>query len=462
MNIKKIKEYKVLKTKLLTDLSFFTRFFFKQINGQNFILNWHHKYIFKKLEQIYNKEIDNLIINIPPRHSKTTLVLMFTAWCLAKQPKSRFLYISNGDKLVNENSRTVREIINLPIYQELFNVRISLDTTAKGLWRTEDNGGITTATIQGSISGFGAGAINDYNEFYGGVIIDDPNKIADFNTERETMPSQRWIDTIRSRRNGKKTPTILIQQRTYPNDLTGYFLNNEINMNFTVIKLPVIYNNKPLWEFKMDMDDIKDLENNPETSAIFETQYMQNPVYKKGKMFNKKELQFFNDKFLQKKRKGYRIAYIDDADEGDDYFAFGLGELIGNYIYITDIIFNQKPLASNEKRVIDLCNRKKIHYLRPEINKRGKYFEQNLKNSLNFTWVDSIFNTKNKQARIYYQETNIKKRFIFRVENEQNFEYKKAMEQLYKYNRISKNKHDDVPDMLAGLAQYAIEKKILI
>ena len=81
-------------------------------------------------------------------------------------------------------------------------------------------------------SGFGAGAIDDDSYFAGAIIIDDPNKIKDFNTELENVPNERFNDTIRSRKNGKHTPIILIQQRVFPNDLSGYLLDENSGLKF--------------------------------------------------------------------------------------------------------------------------------------------------------------------------------------------------------------------------------------
>ena len=286
-------EKQVVKLLLLDDLSFFIRFFVNEVEGYKFEMNWHHKEITNQLAKIFYKETRNLIINIPPRHSKTTMACYFTAWSIAKNPKSLFLYISASDKLTNDNSRLVRSIIQSQAYIDLFGVNISQDTTAKNHWRTNSGGGITTASINGQIIGFGAGALNDNNGFQGAIIIDDPNNPKTEGTIFANLPNERFSDTIRSRRNGRATPIIVIQQRTYKNDLSGFLLSGAGQMVFAHLNLPVLIEGKPLWEKKMGLDEILSLKKDAKTSSIFSAQYMQAPqtnfegvFFKKGEHYD--------------------------------------------------------------------------------------------------------------------------------------------------------------------------------
>ena len=94
------------------DFTFFARYFFKHLKGVKFKFSKHHYQICDKLIQIYNGEITHLIINVPPRYSKTELVVkMFSAWCFAKNPKCEFIHLSYSDPLALDNSDTIKQII---------------------------------------------------------------------------------------------------------------------------------------------------------------------------------------------------------------------------------------------------------------------------------------------------------------------------------------------------------------
>ena len=152
----------------------------------------------------------------------------------------------------------------------MFGTTISKDTTAKNHWRTNENGGITTATINGQITGFGAGAIDDDDNFMGAIIIDDPNKPGVAGSELlSEEPNERFNDTIRSRRNGKSTPVIVVQQRVFPDDLSGFLLAGGGALHFDHLCLPVLIDDKPLWPQKMDAKEIEEIRTNHETAHIY-------------------------------------------------------------------------------------------------------------------------------------------------------------------------------------------------
>lgn len=453
------KELLILKARLLEDLNYFVRFFFKIINGEKFLLNWHHELIFNELTKIYNKEYDNLIINIPPRHSKTTLTTYFTAWSLAKNPESLFLYISASEKLTNDNSRTVRNILLNPIFKQLFNVEISQDTTAKNHWRTEQGGGITAATINGQITGFGAGKITDNDKFYGAIIIDDPNKINSDGSEiLSNEPNEIFNSTIRSRRNGKHTPIILIQQRVFINDLSGFLLDGKGSMKFKHINLPVIYKNKPIWAAKMDMKEINNIRTNPETAYFFDAQYMQNPREREGTIFTEKELNFFDVRKIKISETDLLISHTDVADGGGDYLSTVFALIRNNKFFIIDVVHSKNISNVTTKKIVNKLQKYKITKALFESNNQGRLYAKEvqrlaIENKLNID-IRAYPNTSNKITRILMQADFIKENVYFVNDKQQTTEYKQFMHQLIRFNANGRNKNDDAPDTLSGLCNY--------
>ena len=75
---------------LESSLHQFIEYFFPIMEGVDFIFKEHHSLIIDELEAVYAGDINRLIINIPPGYGKTELVVvLFSAWCLAKEPRSR-------------------------------------------------------------------------------------------------------------------------------------------------------------------------------------------------------------------------------------------------------------------------------------------------------------------------------------------------------------------------------------
>ncbi len=85
---------------------FFTRYFFKYHQGIRFHLNWHYALIVDTVQKVIDRELKNVVINMPPCSSKTELVAInLIARGLALNPRARFLHISYSDDLALLNSK---------------------------------------------------------------------------------------------------------------------------------------------------------------------------------------------------------------------------------------------------------------------------------------------------------------------------------------------------------------------
>ena len=144
-------EREVLRKTLEDDFLLFVAYFFHIQNGLKFRLNEHHEQIAEALMKCHLKEWIRLVINIPPRYSKTELaVVMFIAWSLAKNPRAQFIHLSYSDELALDNSARVLELIQLDEYQELWPISLKPDRKSKSLWRTEQGGGLKAGAAGGA------------------------------------------------------------------------------------------------------------------------------------------------------------------------------------------------------------------------------------------------------------------------------------------------------------------------
>lgn len=127
-------EYKLAaaKAKCTQSHLFFTRYFFKQRNGDKFLINWHHEYMADEIEKVFKGETENLVINVPPGSSKTEMtVITAIARGLALNPRARFLHLSYSDDLATLNSQQARDVVTSEEYQALWPAKIAADTKAK-------------------------------------------------------------------------------------------------------------------------------------------------------------------------------------------------------------------------------------------------------------------------------------------------------------------------------------------
>jgi hypothetical protein len=142
---------------------YFTLFMFKARKGFAWLRAPHHKLICEALERVYRGECKRLIINIPPRGSKTEIVVInFMAWALGKAPDSEFIHTSYSARLASNNAWQCRELVQSAEYKAIFpNVKLRGDSKAKDEWRTEAGGIVYAVGAGGTITGYGAGKHRD-------------------------------------------------------------------------------------------------------------------------------------------------------------------------------------------------------------------------------------------------------------------------------------------------------------
>jgi len=275
----------VTKVRLLTELEFFVRWFFKEQTGKKFTVAKPHKKIIEALHAVARGEITRLVINIPPRYGKTELaVKAFVAWALANNPSAKFIHLSYSDDLALDNSSTVRELVKSEEFQKYFPIQIKSDSDSKKKWHTAQGGGLYATSAGGAITGFGAGGVgrvyegtgSDADGFGGAIIIDDPLKPDDaFSDTKRDVINRRFNNTIASRVNSQETPIIVIMQRLHEEDMTGFLLGGGSGEEWHHVCLPAIDDDMPLWEAKHDIETLRRMEKaDPYT---FAGQYMQRP-----------------------------------------------------------------------------------------------------------------------------------------------------------------------------------------
>jgi len=457
-------ELAIAKYRCDNSLLYFTRFWYRILRGTKFIVNWHHEDMCNNLDDVSNYTLSFLGISIAPRMSKTELAAVnFIARGISKNPSSNWLYITASDELRSETSTRIRDIVSHPYFKRMYGIELKKDQSAKNLWRTNKGGGLKTATIFGQITGFGAGQMIEHNEelenylrdFEGCIVMDDINKTDDAEnlTANNTKVTRVISNTVLSRKNSADTPIINIQQRAGTEDAQAYFMKlyaGDPKARFMIY--PIIKDGESLWPWKMPMEEIKKLEKSPETSHVFQTQYMQNPQPLEGLMFPESEIKRF-EKLNDQIEDVPTFAYVDTADDGEDSLSMPIVKIINEKCFLIDVIFTKENLTITEDQIVAKCKELKIDYLFVENNKEGSLFVGNLRKRLPDISISGIRNTTKKTERIWAQSGWIMNNIYFKKEYDSLSEYGKFMKELTGYLKTGKVKHDDAPDSIAGLSK---------
>ena len=257
--------------------------------------------------KVYRGEITYLAITLPPRYTKTEIVIKaFVSWCLAKNSRCKFIHLSYSDDLALDNSSAIKETIQSDEYQNRWPMVLKQDSQSKKKWFNTDGGGMYAVATGGQITGFGAGAVADPDEgfvFEGAILIDDPLKPDDARSETlRNRPNERFNNTIKSRVNSKSTPIILIMQRLHEEDLAGFLLDGGSEHKFFHLNLPALNEDGPsefdprekgeaLWPAKHDEDDLEAMRLSD--ADMFAGQMQQRPAPSDGNIFKDQYFKFY-------------------------------------------------------------------------------------------------------------------------------------------------------------------------
>ncbi|WP_312057662.1 phage terminase large subunit [Acinetobacter courvalinii] len=352
---------------------FFTRRFFLPRMGFKFSVNWHHEYIAWAIDEVIAGRIKNLVINVPPGSGKTELLTNLISRGIARNPRSRFLYLSFSQSLVEDVSATARNIVKSNDFQELWPVKISTATDAKSNWKTTvdgyDAGHVYSASMGGQVTGRRAGTLADEG-FTGAIVLDDPLKPEDaFSKSARKKANRKILNTVNSRKAKSDTPIILIMQRLHVEDPTNFVMTGNVPGDWEQICIPALidddyisqlpeniqakvprgverdeYGRQSYWPLKESLESLLQLEKGGEdkdgatvSRYTFASQYMQNPKKLGGDLVKSE----WFPRYLELPILKWRAIFADTAQktkEHNDYSVFlcaGLG--YDNRLYIIDV-----------------------------------------------------------------------------------------------------------------------------
>lgn len=223
--------------KLISDLQssflLFIKTFYPLLTGRQFLISSpisrepHVITVCRELVKCANLESLRTIVNIPPGHGKSTMLAFWVAWCFSKYADCRFLYISYAQTLAATHTDTIRRIMMMREYRDLFGIELRSDSKAKDKFQTTAGGQVVGLGSTGAITGLDAGYPN-LPRLSGAVIMDDMHKPDEVfsDTMREKVINN-YRDTIQQRARSANVPFIGLGQRLHEADLWAYLLEGK-------------------------------------------------------------------------------------------------------------------------------------------------------------------------------------------------------------------------------------------
>jgi len=247
---------------------------FVQSIWTEFINGDHHVKMAKAFDDIAEGKLKRLIINMPPRHTKSEFAShLFPAYLLGKNPKLKIIEATHTADLAINFGRKVRDLIDREDYKNLFpETELKADSRSAGKWLTNKGGEYYAAGIGGALAGRGADLF----------IIDDPHSEQDAMSDKAMDEAYEWFMAGPRQRLQPGGAIVIVMTRWSKKDLTGRLIRKMAQDQgadqWKVIEFPAILpSGNSLWKEYWTLNELESIKASVSPSK-WAAQYMQRPT----------------------------------------------------------------------------------------------------------------------------------------------------------------------------------------
>jgi len=240
-----------------------------------FIEGSHHRHVAEKFNKLARGELKRLIINMPPRHTKSEFAsYLLPSWMVGRNPKLKIIQVTHTGELAIRFGRKAKHLIDSEEYHKIFKTSLQEDSKAAGRWETAQGGEYFAAGVGGAITGRGADLL----------IIDDPHSEQDAMSPTSLESAYEWYTSGPRQRLQPGASIVLVMTRWSTKDLTAMLLKNQKEVKgdqWTVVEFPAILDHEPVWPEYWGKEELEKVEATLPVSK-WNAQWMQNPTSEEG------------------------------------------------------------------------------------------------------------------------------------------------------------------------------------
>ena len=244
-----------------------------------FIEGSHHRHIAKKFNDLANGKINRLIVNMPPRHTKSEFAsFLLPAWMVGRNPKLKIIQATHTGELAIRFGRKAKTLIDSDDYRKIFDTRLREDSQAAGRWETAQGGEYFAAGVGGAITGRGADLL----------IIDDPHSEQDALSATAMESAYDWYTSGPRQRLQPGGKIVCVMTRWSTKDLTGKLLAHQKEAKsdkWHVVEFPAILEDDdppvPVWPEYWKLEELESVKATLPVGK-WNAQWMQNPTSEEG------------------------------------------------------------------------------------------------------------------------------------------------------------------------------------
>ena len=440
------------------------------------------------IQKLHDDELDEVVLDLPPRTGKTTLVAASTPWFMGSRPANPNLYSSYSDTITRSFYNAVLEFMtdaDTYKYAEVFPGATDLKTNAAEETIDITNGGVrhhypslTCRSIDGTLNGA--------CDVDGGILIADDlvSGIEEaMNKDRLIKKQQKVSNDLLSRAKGT-TKILWIGTRWSLLDPIGVrvdFLENGLRKGarrYVIINIPALnkndesnfdypYNKGFSTEAYHQLRENFDRQND---TASWEAQYMGEPIERSGNLFNSNEFSYFMGKLPETKPDRVFMA-VDPAYGGGDFVASPICIQYGMKVYVPDVVYNSGDKRVTAPQLAAMARKWNVTTMQIEVNKMTEGYAEYVQKELEKIGQHTIVTTKNSSAqsakaqRICDKAPDIREYFVFLSAPQRTKEYIAFMKNVTSFSPFLaakglKHQSDDAPDSLAQAAEMLLTQSV--
>ena len=240
-----------------------------------FINGRHHRIMAEKFDRIADGSLKRLIVNMPPRHTKSEFSsYLLPAWLMGRKPTLKIMQTTHTAELAFRFGRKVRNLMNSQEYKAVFeDVELRADSQAAGRWETSKGGEYFAAGVGGAVTGRGADLL----------IIDDPHSEQDALSPTALEHAYEWYTSGPRQRLQPGGAIVIVMTRWAENDLTGKLFRQQardvLADKWEIVEFPALMpdTDEPLWPEFWNKKDLLAVRGSLSVGK-WQAQWQQNPT----------------------------------------------------------------------------------------------------------------------------------------------------------------------------------------
>jgi len=417
------------------------------------------------LQELADDKLDLLAVSLPPGAGKSTLAIFFLTWLAGKRPNEPKLTGSHSNAFIRgvyDECLRILETNGEYLWHDVFPMVNVSSTNAKDC-RIDVDKRQRFETLEFTSIGTGNAGLYRASDL---LYCDDLVSGIEVALSKERLDKlwETYTTDLRQRKIGNHCKELHIATRWSVHDVIGRLesqYGNSDRAKFIVIpamnkddesNFDYDYGVGFTTEFYREQRDIMD-------DASWRALYMNEPIEREGLIYSEDELRRYFE--LPSDEPDAIIGVCDTKDKGTDYAFLPVAYVYGTDYYIDDCICDNSLPDVVDVRLAEILLKNKVKMCRFESNSAGRRVAEKIQSDVKsrggITNITTKFTTANKETKIIVNSAWVKEHCLFKDESmyHKNSDYGRMINMLCSYTIAGKNKHDDVPDGMAMLAEFA-------